>query len=175
MKIESTAFTVDDIKAFMASYRDHEREVLARRLEDVSRRLEELAPRIGAAEPSAGGWNAHEVLAHIAVVSKFYGVVVHRIASGQATELDLLESVHMRDVAGAQMAEMSDGDLVRAALADQRRTAAALRGLGSEDLRRSARMGGEVTMTAEEVARLPLVGHLEQHLEQLEGLVAASR
>ncbi|HKV86923.1 MAG TPA: DinB family protein [Candidatus Dormibacteraeota bacterium] len=173
MKIESTAFTVDDVRSFMASYRDHEREVLARRLEDVSRRLAVLAPHIGSAGSNGDGWNAHEVLAHIAVVSKFYGVLVHKIASGQVTELDLLESVHMRDAAGEQMAALKDEELVKMALADQERTIKTLRRLDAESLGRSALMSGEVTMTAEEVARLPLISHLELHLDQLEGLLGS--
>src|SRR5579872_1371024 len=100
MKIESTAFTMDDVNSFMASYREHERYVLADRLQQVSRRLADLAPRIGSGRRQTDEWSAHELLAHIAVVSKFYGVVVHRIASGQLAELDLLESVNLRDVAG---------------------------------------------------------------------------
>jgi DinB superfamily len=172
MKIESTAFTVDDIKAFMASYRDHERGLLADRLQKVSTRLTELAPRLTSSREVPEGWTAREVLAHIAVVSKYYGVAVHRVASGQATELNLLEGVHMRDVAGEQMAQLEPADILRSALTDQERTIKALRAADSESLRRSARVGGDVAMTAEELARLPLIGHLEMHLEQLEQLLA---
>jgi hypothetical protein len=172
MKIESTAFTVDDVKSFMASYREHERDVLADRLEKVSQRLTELAPRISAGGSDHEAWTAHDVLAHIAVVSKFYGVVVHRVASGQVTELDLLESVNMRDIAGRQMAELETADLLRQAVADQLRTIKTLREAELESLSRSARIDGDMSMTAEEFARLPLVGHLEMHVEQLEGLLA---
>lgn len=172
MKIESPAFTVDDIRSFMSSYRDHERGVLADRLEAISKRLAALGPRVASAPKSADGWNAHEVLAHIAVVSKFYGVVVHKIASGQVTELDLLDSVHMRDAAGEQMAAFDDADLVRVAVADQERTIKALRSMDGEALHRSARVAGDMTMTAEEVARLPLIAHLELHLEQLQERLA---
>ena len=174
MKIESPAFTLDDIRSFMATYREHERQGLARRLEEVSERLMALGPRLASAPvldegaPAASGWNAHEVLAHIAVVSKFYGVLVHRIASGKVTEFDLLENVHMRDAAGQQMAELDDEQLIRSAVADQQRTVEALRGLDSEALSRSAHLDEKVTMSAEEVARLPLIAHLELHLEQLE-------
>lgn len=171
MKIESSAFTVDDIKSFMDSYREHERDVLADRLESVSRRLTELAPLISSSRPSPDGWTAHEVLAHIAVVSKFYGVVVHRVAAGQVTELDLLESVNMRDLAGQQMAQLETADLLRQAVADQERTVRSLRSADAESLRRSARVDSNTTMSAEELARLPLVGHLEMHVEQLEKLL----
>ena len=171
MEIESTEFTVDDVSSFMASYREHERDVLVERLRQVSRRLATLAPRLDSASPSGGGWNAHEVMAHIAVVSKFYGVVMHRIASGQVSEIDLLESVQLRDVAGRQTAELADADLVQAALADQQRAIETLLRLDSEALMRTARMTDGITMTAEDVARLPLIGHLELHLDQLERLL----
>lgn len=170
MKIESSAFTADDITTFMAGYRDHERELLASRLEEVSRRLAVLGPRVGATRPDGEGWSAHEVLAHIAVVSKFYGVVTHRIATGKVSELDLLESVQMRDVAGEQMARLDDAELVRMALSDQARTIETLHSADAESLSRSALMNGEVRMSAEEVARLPLIAHLEMHLDQLERL-----
>lgn len=127
-----------------------------------------LAPGISPAEARDDGWNAHEVLAHIAVVSKFYGVLVHKIASGQLTDFDLLASVRMRDAADEQMAALGDEELLRASVADQERTAKALRAMDVATLQRSTRVDGRVTMTAEEVARLPLVAHLEQHLDQLE-------
>lgn len=174
MKIESPSFTRDDLRSFMSTYRDHERTLLADRLQEVSERLTELEPLIGAGRPVEEGWNAQEVLAHIAVVSKFYGVVVHRIAAGQVTELDLLESVHMRDQAGEQMAKLPAADLLKMAVADQERTLQALRGADVEALKRTARIDGETTMTAEEFARLPLIGHLEMHVDQLERLLAGT-
>jgi uncharacterized damage-inducible protein DinB len=172
LKIESTAFTRDDISAFMGAYRERERDLLIDRLQKVSRRLTELAPLISSSRPAPDGWSAHEVLAHIAVVSKFYGIVVHRIATGQVTDLDLLEPVQQRDLAGQQMSHLETADLVRMAVADQERTVNTLRAADVESLRRSARIDGETTMTAEEVARLPLVMHLEMHVEQLEKLLA---
>jgi hypothetical protein len=172
MKLESPAFTIEDIHSFMAAYREHERDLLADRLQAVSERLTLLQPLIGASRPEGEEWSAHEVLAHIAVVSKFYGVVVHRIATGQVSELDLLESVHMRDVAGEQMAQLDPAELLRQSVADQERTLKSLRGANAESLQRSARIDAETTMTAEEFARLPLVAHLEMHVDQLERLVA---
>src|SRR6201984_1373477 len=106
MKIESPAFTMDDIRAFMSSYRDRERLLLADRLQHLSERIADLGPRvkrqIDETEPE---WNAHETLAHIAVVSKFYGVLVHRIAAGKLDDMNLLEAVNMRDTAGRPMGE----------------------------------------------------------------------
>jgi hypothetical protein len=173
MKLESPSFTTDDIRAFMSSYRDRERDLLADRLQRVSDRLAELGPRVqaqsGADDPE---WNAHEILAHIAVVSKFYGVLVHRIASGKLDDMNLLEAVNLRDSAGQQMAQLPPDELVRMSLADQQRTIQALRAADDGALQRAARVDDGTSMTAEEVARLPLVTHLEMHIEQLETLLS---
>src|ERR1700745_704561 len=129
MKLESPSFTTDDIRAFMSSSRDRERELLADRLQLVSQRLAELGSRVKA-QPGGGDaeeWNAHEILAHIAVVSKFYGVLVHRIASGKLDDMNLLEAVNLRDSAGRQMAELEPAELARQAAADQQRTIQTLR------------------------------------------------
>ena len=172
MKIESPAFTLDDIRAFMSSYRDRERHLLADRLQRVSDRIAELGPRVtGAVNENDPEWNAHEILAHIAVVSKFYGVLVHRIASGKIADMDLLEAVNLRDAAGRQMAELDPEELVRQALADHERTLKTLREADVESLERSARMDDGTPMTAEQVARLPLISHLEMHVEQLEKML----
>jgi hypothetical protein len=173
MKIESPAFTVDTIRAFMTSYRDRERDLLADRLQRVSDRLVELGSRVQA-QPGADDpeWNAHEILAHIAVVSKFYGVLVHRIASGKLDDMSLLEAVNLRDAAGQQMAQVPPDELVRMSVADQQRTIQALRAAAGGALQRAARVDDGTSMTAEEVARLPLVTHLEMHIEQLETMLA---
>lgn len=172
MKIESPAFTLDDIRTFMASYRDREREILAGRLQRVSERVAELGPRVaGAANDDDPEWNAREILAHIAVVSKFYGVLVHRIASGKLADMGLLDAVNMRDAAGRQMAELDPGELVRQTLADHERTLKTLREADVESLERAARMDDGTPMTAEQVARLPLISHLEMHVEQLEKML----
>ncbi len=122
MKIESPAFTMDDVTGFMSAYRDRERNLLADRLQRVSDRVAELGPKIRPQSGEDGGWNAHETLAHIAVVSKFYGVLVHRISSGQLYELNLLEAVNLRDAAGQQMAQLEPAELVRLTVADHART-----------------------------------------------------
>src|ERR1700756_5567215 len=152
MKIESPSFTVDDLRAFMSSYRDRERDLLADRLQRISDRLGELGPRVqaqsGADDPE---WNAHETLAHIAVVSKFYGVLVHRIASGKLDDMNLLEAVNLRDSAGRQMAELEPDELTRQAVADQQRTITTLRDVDPNSLERAARVDDGTSMTAEQV------------------------
>jgi DinB superfamily len=168
VKIESPAFTMDDVKAFMETYLDRDRQILAERLQRVSDRVAELGPRVQQQTGDDGEWSAHEILAHLAVVSKFYGVLVHRIATGQLEDLELLEAVNMRDAAGSQMSELEPAELVRMTRADQERTIKTLRAASTSSLRRSARVDDGSRMTAEEVARLPLITHLEMHLEQLE-------
>jgi hypothetical protein len=167
MKIESTSFTQADVETFMDAMVDHDRTVLADRLEKASARLAKLGPRV---RPGSGEkeWSDHELLAHIAVLSKFYGVLVHKISSGQISEVDLLENVNLRDVVGEQMAQIEPSELLRMALADQARTLKLLRSVEPSSLRRRARLENAETMTAEDVARLPLVNHLEMHVDQLE-------
>src|SRR6202162_288834 len=171
MKIESTGFTQADVEQFLDEMLDHDRHVLAERLEKASARLEELGPRV-----SAGGgeseWSQHELLAHIAVLSKFYGVLVHKISSGQMTEVDLLENVNLRDVVGEQMAQMEPAELLRMSLADQARTLKLLRTAEPASLRRQARQENGELMSAIDVAGLPLINHLEMHVDQLERAVS---
>ena len=167
MKIESTSFTSTEVQGFLDELVDHDRQALVTRLEKASARLAELGPLIKAGHGD-GSWSDHEILAHIAVLSKFYGVLVHKISSGQMTELNLLENVNLRDVFGQQMAELDPGDLLRMIQADHERTLRTLRTSEAAALRRTARLEDGTVMSAEDVARLPLVNHLELHLDQLE-------
>jgi len=171
MKIESPAFTMDDVKAFMNAYRDQDREVLANRLQRISDRLSEVGPRVSAQQGDGDAWNAHELLAHIAVVSKFYGVLVHRIASGKMGDFNLLEAVNMRDLAGQQMAQSAPAELLTQAISDHARTIETLRSADPSSLQRAARIDAGTSMTAEEVARLPLITHLEMHIDDLEKML----
>ena len=167
MKIESTAFTRADVEQFLVEMLDHDRHTLADRLERASARLAELGPRVKAGHGDSQ-WSDHELLAHIAVLSKFYGVLVHKISSGQMTELDLLQNVNLRDVVGEQMAQIEPAELLRMALADQARTLTLLRTVDPTSLRRTAKQENGLLISAEEVARLPLINHLEMHVDQLE-------
>jgi hypothetical protein len=167
MKIESTTFTHADVEQFIDGMLDHDRHILADRLEKASARLAFLGPRIKAGRGETE-WSHHEVLAHIAVLSTFYGVLVHKISSGQISDLDLLENVNLRDVVGEQMAQIEPAELLRMAIADHARTLKILRTAEPSSLRRKAKLENGEVMTAEEVARLPLVNHLEMHVDQLE-------
>src|SRR2546421_6483431 len=150
VKIESPAFTMDDLNAFMSTYRDRERNILADRLQRISDRLAEIAPRVAAQQSDDAEWNAHEVLAHLAVVSKFYGVLVHRIASGKLPDMNLLEAVNLRDAAGKQMSEMDPPQLPPLTLAHHPRTINTLRTADAASLQNSARLDERKTMTAGE-------------------------
>jgi hypothetical protein len=62
------------------------------------------------------------VLAHIAVLSKFYGVVAYQIGCGRLTEIDLLRQIVLRDVVGDRFARQPPAQLVALAQEDHRRT-----------------------------------------------------
>jgi hypothetical protein len=172
MKIESPSFTQSDLDSFFDEQVDRERVRLIDRLEAASGRLAALAPGIPRERSEGGAWTAHETLAHIAVLSKFYGVMFHRVASGQMTEFDLLGNVNLRDVAGDQMAAMSRDELMTAIAADHARTAKLLRAAEPAAMRRTASLTTGGSVTAEWIVRYPLINHLEQHVEQLERQLA---
>jgi len=192
MKNESTAFTETDLQGFLDEMIDHDRLALADRLQRASERLAEYGELVTAGHGEQGGaqggasgagsarpdaprgdvppqiaWSAHEVLAHIVVLSKFYGVIFHKVSSGKMTELDLLNNVGLRDAMDEQMAQIEPKELIRMALEDHARTIKGLRAADAESMRRVVKVDGGETMTAEEVARLPLISHLELHIDQL--------
>jgi hypothetical protein len=176
MSNESTAFTETDLQGFLDEMIDHDRLTLADRLERASERLAEYGSLVteGHGQEGQGGdvpppiaWSAHEVLAHIVVLSKFYGVIFHKVSSGKMTELDLLDNVGLRDAMDEQMAKIEPKELIRMALEDHARTVKGLRAADAAAMRRVVKVDGGDTMTAEEVARLPLISHLELHIDQL--------
>jgi hypothetical protein len=188
MKNESSTFTATDLQSFLDEMIDRDRLALADRFQRASDRLAEYGPLVtkghgqggasgaGSARPDAlrgdvppqsDGWSAHEVLAHIVVLSKFYGVIFHKVSSGTMTELDLLNNVGLRDAMDEQMAQIEPQELIRMALEDHARTIKGLLAADATSMRRVVKVDGGETMTAEEVARLPLVSHLELHIDQL--------
>ena len=169
MKIESPEFTAADLDHYRDELTDHERLVLADRLEHASARLEGLGTEVGEQPPGSDPeWNPREVLAHIAVLSKFYGMLAYKIGSGQMTELDLLGNVNLRDVLGQQLAQEPAAALIAMARSDHERTVRYLRSADAAAMRRECVVdGGRSVMRAEDVAREALIGHLELHVEQL--------
>lgn len=176
MRIESPAFTEREVGAFLDEFAEHERRRLADRLEADSARLAELvrenlrdmpSPTMGGSG-SGSQWNAHEVLAHIAVLSKFYGVLTYQVGTGKVTTVDLLPQVQARDVAGEQLSSLPPEQLLAMAQRDHQRTVAYLRSASAATLQRRAVLSEGFSMSAAEIAQLPLCAHLEIHLEQLE-------
>ncbi len=171
MKIESTTYTQADLQRFYEDLFERERLVLADRLETVSARLAKVGPAIKAG-PGVGEWSDHEVLAHIAGLSKFYGVVIHRISSGKVDEIDLLQGTNLRDAAVEQMSQVEPAELLRATLTDHARTVNLLRTVDAASLRREVKDSSGDRVSAEFLARYPLINHLEEHVDQLERSLA---
>ncbi len=174
MRIESPDFTEREILGFLDEFGDHERRRLADRLEAGSTRLAELVQSLSVPSPSGGAsgsgdeWNAQEVLAHIAVLSKFYGVLTYQVGSGKIRELDLLPQVQDRDLAGEQLSSLPPDQLLAFAQRDHQRTIAYLRSADAEAMKRRVVFSDGFSMSAGEIAQLPLCAHLEIHLDQLE-------
>ena len=174
MKIESAAYTKTDFENFLNVELDSERNQLADRLERASARLAKVGSRIKAGRGEGAEWNGHEILAHIAGFSKYYGVLVHKVASGQLTDVDLMSSTNIRDESIVQMSAMEPADLLRMALDAHARTVKELRTLDLAAFRNKANVEGGVwfsPVSPDFLARYPLVNHLEAHVEQLEKLL----
>jgi hypothetical protein len=171
VRIESPAFTEREMRAFLDEQVDHERHRLADRLEADSARLGRLAatltPRPSGTEDSEG-WSAQEILAHIVVLSKFYGVLTSRVGSGKVSQMELLEAVQSRDPAAEQLSSLPPDQLLAMAQRDHQRTIDYLRGADAAAMQRRAVLYEGFSMSAAEIAQLPLCGHLEIHLDQLE-------
>ena len=172
MRIESPAFTERDIRGFLDEQFDHERHRLADRLEADSARLAELVRDSAWNSPSrsggGSGWGPNEILAHIVVLSKFYGVLTSRVGSGKVSQMELLEAVQGRDPAGEQLSSLPPDQLLGMAQLDHQRTIDYLRGADAAAMQRRAVLFEGFSMSAAEIVQLPLCGHLEIHLDQLE-------
>lgn len=156
------------MRAFLDEFVDHERVRLADRLETISARLVEIVSNGVSNRPNGQQeWTGHEVLAHIATVSKFYGVLAYQVGAGKVTDTDLLNIVHMRDGAAEELSAQSDDELLAAILRDHQRTITYLRSADAGAMQRRATMYEGFSMSAMEIATLPLCGHLELHLDQL--------
>jgi hypothetical protein len=170
VRIESPAFTEREMQAFLDEIVNFERGRLADRLEADSARLAELVRNIptGSLGGSGAEWSAQDILAHIVVLSKFYGVLTSRVGSGKVSELELLPQVKDRDVAGEQLSSLPPEQLLAFAQRDHQRTIAYLRSADAEAMRRRVVLDKGLSMSAQEIASMPLCAHLEIHLDQLE-------
>jgi hypothetical protein len=171
VRIESPAFTEREMLGFQDELFDHERLRLADRLEAASARLGELAPSLtlpDSGRENSEDWSGQEILAHIVVLSKFYGVLTSRVGSGKVSQVQLLEAVQSRDPAGEQLSSLPPDQLLAMAQRDHQRTIAYLRGADAAAMRRRVVLYEGLSMSAAEIAQMPLCGHLEIHLDQLE-------
>ena len=172
MRIESPAFTEREMRGFLDEQFDHERLRLADRLEAASARLGSLAPTLALPRErgteDTQGWSAQEILAHIVVLSKFYGVLTSRVGSGKVSEMELIEAVQGRDPAAEQLSSLPPDQLLAMAQRDHQRTIDYLRGADAAAMQRRAVLYEGFSMSAAEIAQLPLCSHLEIHLDQLE-------
>ena len=169
MRVESPAFTEREMRGFLDEVTDHERDRLIERLQAASAGLaDEVKAGLG---PQANGqqdWNGHDVLAHIAVLSKFYGMLTYQVGSGKLKDVELLQHVQARDVAGEQLSALSDGELLAMAQRDHQRTIDFLRSADGAALHRRATLYEGFSLSALELAQLGLCSHLEIHLAQLQ-------
>jgi hypothetical protein len=172
MQTESASFTAADLPHFMEEILVWDVRATADRLRHANARVHQLAERIPDGAPTdAAEWNAKEVLAHIAVLSRAYGVFAYMVAKGRLTELPLEGVIMQRDVVGAEMAAMPVAEIVAELDRQNQRTLEFLAAATPEELRRTLKVEhGEVT--ADYLIRLPLVSHFEQHLDQLEAALA---
>ncbi len=173
MEIESPAFTDADLEAFLAECRIQEQRALAERLEAASARLAALVARMAGADANpTEGWSTREILAHVAGLSKYYGVQAYRVGLGKTAVVDLLADVQQRDVVMQGLMAQSPAELLAAAQADHQQTLDWLRAAQPAALSRRADVGAGRTLSAEEILRLGLCAHLEIHLDQLEQALA---
>ncbi|MEA2683811.1 MAG: hypothetical protein QOK05_2139 [Chloroflexota bacterium] len=167
MRENSATFTAADIPRFFEEVFDWEMQVTANRLRRASARLQELAPRVSDTPRGDSEWNAKEVLAHIAVLSRAYGVFSYMIANGRLTELPFGDVINQRDTEGDKFMAMPAAEIAAEAVKQHDRTLKFLAGATAEELHRECQVE-RGTVSAEYIVRLPLVAHLEQHLDQLE-------
>jgi hypothetical protein len=167
MREDSATFTADDLGRFFAEMVPWEITSMAERLKRASDRLLELGQRVAEEPPGTAGWNAKEVLAHIAVLSRAYGVFGYMVATGRLTDLPLEGVITQRDAEGAKYMQMPAADIVAEAVNQHQRTLKFLEGMTPEQFRRTVTTeSGELSV--DYILRMPLLAHLEQHLDQLQ-------
>jgi hypothetical protein len=99
---------------------------------------------------------------------------VHKVATAQVSEVDLMAGTNIRDESIVQLSAMDPGDLLTMALDAHARTAKELRALDLSAFRNKTNVVGGLwfsPVNADFLARYPLVNHLEAHVAQLEKLL----
>jgi hypothetical protein len=167
MRENSNSFTSADLPRFLDEMFEIESRNTAGRLRRASQRMNELARRVPDEPRGEGDWNAKEVLAHIAVLSRAYGVFSYLIATGRLTELNFGDVISQRDVEGDRYMAMSVAEIAADATSQHQRTLKFLETATTEQMLRECSVENG-TITADYVVRLPLVVHLEAHVADLE-------
>jgi hypothetical protein len=175
MRNESAKFGRVELGAFFGELLGLDREHLVQRLEACVGRLEAVVDLVPEDSPAGDDWSPHEVMAHIAVLTKYYGVLTYQVSMGTVKREDLLSGIQVRDELGARMSSQGASELGERSIQQVRRTIAFLREVEPRKLRRRVQMLGLTSMSAEEICRLSLCTHLEQHLGQLEAALGAHR
>jgi hypothetical protein len=172
MQKESHEFTAADVPRFFDELIAEDARATAARLRAASARMRELAALVPDVTSQEAAWNAKEILAHMAVLSRAYGVFAAMIAKGRLPELKLADVITQRDAFGEAMAQRSIPEIVEEAAGQHQRTLAFLETATPAMLEAECRTEHGV-VTPERLIRLPLVAHMEQHLRQLEEALGA--
>lgn len=157
------------MRGFLEEVTDHERRRLIERLKSGSARLDTIV-KTGFDQHADGEreWNAHDVLAHIVVLSKFYGMLTYQVGSGKVSHVELLDHVKARDLAGEQLMSLSDTQLLQMAHNEHQRTINFIESAPPAAMQQRATLYEGFSMSALELALLGLCNHLEIHLDQME-------
>lgn len=165
MATESEAFTAQDIQGFVTDYLDQEKRHLIARLRTISEQVSSLAGRVSAGDASQEGWDALEVLAHMATSAQYFGWMTNKVLKGEDTG-EILQMLRMRDTVNAQAAAQGADKLAAQLSENLERTVALVEAADPMDLRKTFDYVG-VQMSAEDLVRIPLCAHLETHIEQM--------
>ena len=167
MKVESPSFTEKDVAGFLTDYYEHERNLLVARLRKIIEDADALLPSIrDQGETNGDSWNALETLAHMATSSQFFGWLANEVSKKGDLTGDPLETIKMRDIVGNQAVELPIEELAGQLRENLERTIKFVEKVDYESLRRTFNFVGH-QLSGEDVIRIPLCGHMENHIEQI--------
>lgn len=170
MATESEAFTATDVQGFVTDYLEREKQHLIQRLRTISDQVSALAAQVGSADGVDQGWNALEVLAHMATSSQYFGWMANRVIKGEDTG-EILQMLQMRDTATQQAVTQGAEELAAQLAKNLARTIGMIEVADPMDLRKTFDYVG-VPMSAEDLVRIPMCAHLETHIEQMKAALA---